>query len=482
LLTDLGGGNCYLLDLFHVRGGRRHDYSLHGFNADFSVAGLDLSPPARGTLAGEEVEYGAAYDDPDLDRLPRTRSFYTYRGSGYSYLTDVQRGTPSGVWTAAWKDGEVGLCVHVLPESVDEVLVATGRPPEKGSNPEALKYVLLRHEGDPLASSFVTVLEPFRGAPVIREVVDLGSVSSSDAGQGLGLRVEHTAGSDTWLIFPATDEEDYVRLRRVGRDAAGQVVRLDVIGCGQVSADNPPGQLTLTRGLSGCVVAVRDADHAVEVELDGVGDGTIVPDYKPAVGLARRPAPTVSDCQRLVGETALLGNARHGTSYTITGVREENGRLVVTFGPESFRLGRFRVGTVAPDGRSLATPTYLYLAAQGYYRGTRLVDAAQQLWLEVDDVTLSPHQPGQRREGRITLREPFVVSHESGVVADGGLAQRPAPTVPDYKRDLAERLGEVAFLYDFGPGDRFTVLPHAHALRQPDGTWAVSGCGQWEMG
>jgi hypothetical protein len=264
------------------------------------------------------------------------------------------------------------------------------------------------------------------------------------------------------------------------------------------------------------VVAVRDADHAVEVELDGVGDGTAEVGSlagglvgSPEVGSlagglvgspqnsqpanqptsASQPAnqqtsqpppanqPTSQPPKRLVGETALLGNARHSTSYTITGAQggagvspagqggagvspagrpEENGRLVVTFGPESFRLGRFRIGTVAPDGRSLATPTYLYLAAQGYYRGTRLVDVAQQLWLEVDDVTLSPHQPGQRREGRITLREPA-------------------------RMDLAERLGEVAFLYDFGPGDRFTVIPHAHALRQPDGTWAVRGCGQWEL-
>lgn len=433
LLVELEGGSAYLLDLFQVRGGRRHDYSLHGFQADFSVAGLALSSPAPGTLAGEEVAYGTAYDDPDLDHLPSTRSFYTYRGSGYSYLTEVQRGRPSGVWTATWNDGEAGLRVHVLPQSVHEVIVATGRPPERGSNPEALKYVLLRHEGDPLVSSFAVVMDPFRGKPTVREVVE----GEKEPGRGRNLRVEHGAGSDTWVFFPATEAGGSVRVTRMGRDAAGQVVRLDVIGTGQASDGASGVSLTVSGGLSGRIAAVHEADHTIEVALEG--------------------DPWTVNPSQIVGETALLGNGRHGTSYPITALREENGRWIVAVGAESFRLGRFRVGTVAPDGSALSTPTYLYLAAQGYYRGTRLVNEAQDLWLEIDDVTLSPHQPGQRREGRITLREP----------AGAG---------------LAERLGPVAYLYDFGPGDRFTVLPHAHASRQADGTWAVTGCGVWEMG
>lgn len=427
---------CYLLDLFQVRGGRCHDYSLHGFRADFSVAGLDLSPPACGTLAGEDVAYGAAYDDPDLDRLPSTRSFYTYRGSGYSYLTEVQRGRPSGVWTATWDDGKAGLRVHFLPQGHDEVIVATGCSPERGGPPEALKYVLLRREGDPLASCFTAVLEPFWGMPAVRAVVDLGTVPAPGGEAGRSLRVEHEAGSDTWCFFPATEATGCVRATRVGRDAAGQLVRLEVIGGGQATDEAQGAALTVSHGLSGQVVAVHEADHAVEVELESGSEAL--------------------DVAGMVGQTALLGNVRHGTAYTVAGARLANGRLIVTFGPESFCIGRFRVGAVAPDGSALSTPTYLYLAAQGYYRGARLVNEAHDLWLEVEDVTLSPHQPGQRREGRIELREP----------AGAG---------------LAKRLGPVAFLYDFGPGDWFTLLPHAHALRQPDGRWSVTGFGAWKM-
>jgi len=437
LLVGLPGASSgYLLDLFRVCGGRCHDYSLHGFEAAFSVAGLDLSPPAPGTLAGEEVAYGAAYDDPDLDRQPSTRSFYTYRGSGYSYLTEVQRGRPSGGWTATWDDGEAGLRVHFLPQGQEEVIVATGHPPERGSPPAALKYLLVRRQGDPLASCFTAVLEPFRGRPVVQAVVDLGTVAGPAGEPGRSLRVEHGAGSDTWCFFPAAEAAGCLRATRVGRDAAGQVVRLDVIGAGQVSDGAGGSSLTVSHGFSGRVVAVHEADHAVEVEP--AGDPSAL---RPTSG---------------VGEVALLGNARHGTAYPLTAVREERGRWIITLGPESFRLGRFQVGAVAPDGSALSTPTYLYLAAQGYYRGTYLVNAAQDLWREVEEVTLSPHQPGQRREGRIVLREP----------AGAG---------------LAERLGPVAYLYDFGPGDRLTLVPHAHALRRSDGSWTVAGFGAWAM-
>jgi endogenous inhibitor of DNA gyrase (YacG/DUF329 family) len=54
-------GNFYLLDWYRVRGGSQHDWSFHGpAFSELSVTGGELGPVQKaGTLAGEEIEYGA---------------------------------------------------------------------------------------------------------------------------------------------------------------------------------------------------------------------------------------------------------------------------------------------------------------------------------------------------------------------------------------------------------------------------------------
>ena len=433
--SDAAGQHHYLIDLFDVHGGTRHDYSLHGFDALFSVDGLQLSDPAPGTLAGEDVAYGTAYDDPDLDRPHRTRAYYTYAGSGYSYLTNVQRARPADGWTATWEDGEVGLRVHALPWSHDEVIIADGAYPERQPDRHFLKYLIMRHDGDPAISMFATVLEPYKVEPFIRNVTAL-SANPSDGPPGpRELRVAHAYGSDTWALHPAGRCAGDTRLTRVSRDKSGGVVRVDVIGTGEVETDGCHAHVG--PGLSGRITAVNDERHTVEITLDGASASDV-------------------DLASVAGQTALIGNPRHGTTYTVVAAQQRGTDVTIQFPDDSFCIGRFRVGPVAPDGGAVITPTYLYLAAQGYYRGTCLVNEAGEIWHEVDDVLLTPHKPGRRRDGRIMLRDPA------------------GP-------DLAAQLGDVASLYDFGPGDRLEIMPHAHAVRRSDGGWTMSGFGQFEV-
>jgi len=58
----------YVVDVFEVKGGRSHDYSLHGFDGEFSTEGIELISQEKGTLAGEEVPLAYLCDDPDLER------------------------------------------------------------------------------------------------------------------------------------------------------------------------------------------------------------------------------------------------------------------------------------------------------------------------------------------------------------------------------------------------------------------------------
>lgn len=60
-LVDLSPDRSYLVDIFRVRGGGQHDWCFHGPPfPEFKLSGATLGPvQTKGTLAGEDVAYGA---------------------------------------------------------------------------------------------------------------------------------------------------------------------------------------------------------------------------------------------------------------------------------------------------------------------------------------------------------------------------------------------------------------------------------------
>ena len=432
-LVDLDADHRYVLDVFRVEGSDQHDYSLHGFDGIFSTEGITLSEPQkRGTLAGENVAFGELYDQKDLDRPHKSESYYRYRGSGYSYLRDVQRGTPEGVWHARWKakDAEAGVRVMFLPDSTKEVVVATGEPPLREGVPDELKYILLRNAGSHVRSTFAAVMEPFEGEESILSVEPLPARSSSETPFDLvAARIRHQRGTD--ILISSNDESvqwtigdsrnnvsDGIRFQgRFGLirvDDQGNIVKMELLGCGHLKMGTEG--VEIAKPLHGRIAKVYEETHQVEVDLDGESD-------------ALRP-------EEVIGETIVIGNGRHRTSYTITGIAEQNGRVMLSLGEDTFRIGKVPVDHLDPDGAFLATNTYLYLAAHGYYRGTRLVDEQHTVSLRVEDVKLVPHKPYTRRAGRITV-------------------------VDEVNLRNIFRVGDTAYLYDFGPGDRWVLTPHA---------------------
>ncbi|MBI4551258.1 MAG: heparinase II/III family protein [Candidatus Latescibacteria bacterium] len=448
-LVDLGPDARYVIDLFRVTGGVQHDYSLHGFDAPFlQVDGLTVT--ARpGTLAGEAVPFMDIYDEPDLrDPARKGRSYYTYRGSGYSYLDNVRRGRPDRPWSVTWQESEdrAGLRIW-FPVPSDEAIFAAGPPPRKPGLPDQLTYVILRNRGDTLASRFVSVIEPFRDSPKTNAVSAL-SVCDEDGRPvpaAVGLRIEHPDGvdvviqggdcglriADCGLNNPKSKIQNLKFSGRLGLirwDRAGRVTRLDLIGAGMIETTGVA--LRLPGGLSGTVSAVEDEPSMIVVEWDA---------------RCRGATP-----RALVGEMILIGNTRHGAAYTITDIDGDSDRCQVRFGVDSCRIGRFIVSGHGSDGRSLVTKTYLYLAAQGYYRGTWLVNADRSVWVPVDDIVLASHRPGFRRDARVSVVEPVDLTR-------------------------AFPAGSIAWLYDCGPGDRVEVIPHATAIRRDDGGYDIIG-------
>ncbi len=418
-LIEIAPDARYVLDLFRVAGGDRHDYSLHGFDGDFTTESIDLSPQTEGTLAGENVPFGDIYDDKALkDPIRKGRAYYTYRGSGYSYLYDVQRGRSDGVWSATWTDtaSNVGLRTTFLPPN--EAAVAHGKPSRRPDNPEDLTYVLLRNSGDGITSRFTMVAEPFKTTSKV-QIVE--SLSQND--QSAALKVRHQHGEDTISHTVGPNGTTFSLIRR---DPEGQLVRLDQVGPGSVQAEGHT--LSIEKGISGKILSVDPDTSTIDIERDR--------DSQPLRARA------------LIGETLHIHNGRRTTAYTISSVEGKGRRYRIGLNNESFRIGRFVTTGINADGSGLSTKTCLYLASQGYYRGARLVDEAHTIWLPVEDVKLSPHRPESRRDGSIAL----VGRH-------------------DLSAHFAA--GQIAYLYDFGPGDAVSITPRATALRRRDGAFRV---------
>ncbi len=108
-LVDLSPDRSYVLDVFDVKGGSKHDLSHH-FAGDLAgVEGLALSAPqTTGSLAGPQYEWWKLVQ-PSGWIKGENKPFY-WRAppeNGYGFLYDVQKGTPGASPPAfTWKLGE----------------------------------------------------------------------------------------------------------------------------------------------------------------------------------------------------------------------------------------------------------------------------------------------------------------------------------------------------------------------------------------
>lgn len=172
----------YVVDLFHVQGGRSHHLSFHAAEGEVATEALDLVPQPRGTYAGPDVAFGQFYDG----------EVKGYRGSGFQYLYDMRRCPEPGPAPAVtWRVRDTWKVTPASdrsgrPEVTDirvrwtllsppgEVALCSGDPPRnKPGNPERLTYVIAAHEGEaPLQSGFLSVVEAYEGDRVVREVAE----------------------------------------------------------------------------------------------------------------------------------------------------------------------------------------------------------------------------------------------------------------------------------------------------------------------
>jgi len=420
VLLLLGGESesPYLVDFFIVKGGQFHDYSLHGFDGEFRTEGIELSPvQEKGTLAGEDVPYSFLYDDPDLEKPGKTRSYHSYLGSGYSYLYSVQRAVPAGTWAATWADKECGIRAIFPRQDLTEAVIASGNPPKRPGSPESLKYVLVRNSGaGGLASRFSCVLQPFRTGDAPLKVRRI----PSDGGDLLEIKGPH--GTD--YVYLAGDSRNTVEVGGLSISGACAVLRMDsagrlksafVSGGGHVRQ----GLLSVEAGpaLQGCVTEVNLRRNEVTLEAEN---------------------STLSDGE-LAGRTILFGR----TNYVIHRAEQRGGRVVIGLGEDSPRTGKLVVDSIDPEGRFVSTRTLLYFAAAGCYKDAWLANEDLTSWRRVADV----------ERGRVVLQEPA-----------------------DLRSDFADTDGDgriTAYLYDVAPGQEYVIPAVCWVGRDESAGWRL---------
>ena len=152
-VVEVDNDRHFVVDVFRVRGGSKHDYAFHSHSGpdgtNFEITCDGQLAERAGTLAGEDVEY-----------LSPTRN-------GYSYVKDVRHGSVEGTFTATWRLGDdagTGYSLHVLGASGREIFVGKGEARGIVHRSPLDAYLIVRGSGEEgLATTFIAVHEPFQG-------------------------------------------------------------------------------------------------------------------------------------------------------------------------------------------------------------------------------------------------------------------------------------------------------------------------------
>ena len=271
--------------------------------------------------------------------------------------------------------------------------------------PDVLTYLIARRQGENLSSRFVSVIEPYKGEPLIKSVREI----KLTAGGGKAIEVRRSDGGSDLIVYDAARGEPIAleggistdaRAAVVRRDASGKVARRFFAGGSFLTVD---GDRLEASARTGPVVAVDAAKSEIRVKPDQ-------PQARP---------------EDFTGRVVHFRNDLRQTAHTITSAKRDGDEIVLT-ASDDLLIGRARVDEV--QGETLATRTALPLAP--IYRGTVLASATRQPLARVAEV----------RKGKIVL----------------------TASMPEDRRPAA---GQDVWLINVGPGDNFELPAVADVAR-----------------
>ncbi len=332
LLIGVSPEDAYVVDLFHVRGGKRHEYTLVGDANHDGAIETDLSKTRYGDTL---LPPGVAFRLPTGENVPGDAQGHNI---AYAYVRNVEHALPAGAWTATFTSEaapEAAVNVHDLSGLDARLLFGVVPSVRRAGENEGkvddftMPTLIQRREGRDLSSAFVSILEPFEGRPFLTSVERLPLPDPND----IALKITFGDRTDHLLITSGDHPlrtGDILLRGRIGfiRERNGTVERMILVG-GTV----------LEKGL-----------HRLMDE--GMVRGGIVDVLRKARGDA--VDGLVVDCpllpgDRLKGLTVIVTDGAGFTyGYEVAGVSDREGRPVLLLSDDpGFEIG--------PDGISRHT-------------------------------------------------------------------------------------------------------------------------------
>ncbi|MGB7156446.1 MAG: heparinase II/III family protein, partial [Tepidisphaeraceae bacterium] len=386
-MIDADDHASYLLDVFRVQGGARHDYVFHGHGTQLTTDGLDLGPEQPGSLAGADVDWGARQgSDGDIKGIVGKEYWNPPPGNGLGFLVKPRRAPePKSVWSATWEidaEHDARLRLNMLP--APGTTVTTAEAPGIYPHFPKAAYVLARRAADKdLSSTFAAVIEPYGAARAVKTITPLGDASD----RAVAVKIELASGRIDYLVCrdievdgaPSTWKDGDVELRF---DGAFAKVSLDAIGPADVIAIG--GSVTF----DGVRLLVTSPAHAGAIERI---------DAERNVLSARLDLPAGD---ALAGEFLFVSNPAYAQAspYRIASVSRDGKLSAIQLAPTRLTIGQFRLTQdpteehVLPNVVPLEYAKSVVRQPSGYFRGKRATTAdgkASTLIRDVDGKGLS---------------------------------------------------------------------------------------------
>jgi hypothetical protein len=259
-LLDTEEKSSLLIDAFFTEGGSAHDYSFHGLPyGAFSYDGQLIREQAKGTLAGEKIEFA---QDPGGERASQGHQFFM-RPRWYE---------PHDVTRLKWRDDDGLNMDGWFPRfAFDEVVVADTKPPVKPGYPESMPYVLLRGKGEANRQSlFIGIIAVDHGPSPVKAVERIESDSPKAGAAVIALQSGrawriYVNGSGGRVHYRDGSASDIPFIALLMGDASRRPLKAHVVGSGRYEGSLASFELPAEQALK-----VQSVDYATgRVAVDG---------------------------------------------------------------------------------------------------------------------------------------------------------------------------------------------------------------------
>ncbi len=353
VMVEANDGQQYVVDFFHVQGGKQHDYSLHGPPGNTYLLDGTWSEKQPGTLAGREVAIGEIYDNKRLESAGARTGYSGYTGSGFQYLFNTQT-LQSGKAKLEYRhvlDSNARLRLHMLPAEGQELFVADAYDKPRAKD-HIIKYMIARRTNrspEKSANTFSAVFETYKTQPYIRSVEHLPLTS----GTGAAVTVTRDGFSDI-IICDTVGSAKELRQYGIQTDANTAVVTLDEKGK-PARVYFSDGTYLKCQGQSFVARPVQGVVQAVDVDANRV---TV--DIPRGTNLS-----SLDKATRVVHFTNGYRTTAHPASLQV-----QSGGKMELYTTDDIRIGYF--GVVQTEGNTLQTDTELNF--HSHYQGATVLN------------------------------------------------------------------------------------------------------------